>query len=191
MPEKQTKITPEQTKTSITEERITECLTLQKYAKTIARKEFFYNIMSPQVNELVKAMTEFKKVMPELKTDKAAGGRYKYQSLPALLNAVATPLAKAGCTLMQPVQTIGPTTYVITMIMHTSGQYVRSVTAIPEQYAMAGKLVSTSENLQAMGGAITYTKRHTLKAILGIDADEDTDAGAATTYSSRNNYGNQ
>lgn len=166
---------------NFTEERINEITTLQKYARQIAKKNFFYNIMSPQVNELVKALTEFKKSMKEMKTDKAAGGRYKYQSLPALLGAISPTLAKHGCTCMQPVHSIADKTYVITLILHTSGQYIRSVTAVPEKYTMAGKVVITSENLQAMGGALTYTKRHALKSMLGIDADEDTDGNSPYT----------
>jgi hypothetical protein len=163
------------------QEKLRELTDLQSYAKIVAKKEFFYNVMSSQTGELIKAITEFKKEMPDLKTDKAAGGRYKYQSLPALLTAISPLLAKQGCTIMQPVHTIGDTTYVITIIMHNSGQYLRSVTAVPEQYTMIGKMVKTSENLQAMGGALTYTKRHALKSMLGIDADDDNDGNSPYT----------
>jgi len=166
---------------NFTEERLNEITLLQKFARQVAKKEFFYNIMSSQVNELVKAMAEFKKSMPEMKTDKAAGGRYKYQSLPALLSAISPVLAKQGLSCMQPVHTIADKTYVITLILHSSGQYLRSVTAVPEKYTMIGKLVNTNENLQAMGGALTYTKRHALKSMLGIDADEDTDGNSQYT----------
>jgi hypothetical protein len=164
------------------QERLRDLKDLQSHAKTLAKREFFCKTMSTQINELIKAITEFKKNMPDLKTDKSAGARYKYQSLPALLGAITPLLAKNGCTVMQPVHTIGNTTYVITLILHTSGQYIRSVTAIPEQYMMIGKMVKTSENLQAMGGALTYTKRHALKSMLGIDADEDNDGNSPYAY---------
>jgi len=167
-----------------TEERLQELTEVQKYAKQVAKRDFFYSISSPQVNELVKAVVEFKKAIPNLKTDKAAGGRYKYQSLPGLLNAISPALAKQGLSCMQPVHTIADKTYVITMILHTSGQYLRSVTAVPEQYTMINKMVKTNENLQAMGGAITYIKRHALKSMLGIDADEDSDGNSP--YTGRN-----
>jgi len=174
--------------TSSMKERLQELTELQSYAKLVAKREFFYNTMSSKVNELVKAITEFKKTSIDMKTDKAAGGRYKYQSLPALLNTISPTLAKFGCTCMQPVHSLADKTYVITLILHTSGQYIRSVTSIPERYTMAGKVVITNENLQAMGGAITYTKRHALKSMLGIDADEDTDGNSP--YTQRNGYGN-
>lgn len=163
------------------QERLIDVTDIQSYARLIAKKEFFYNIMSPKVNDLVKALVEFKKSMPELKTDKAAGGRYKYQSLPTLLNAISPELAKHGLSCMQPVHSLADKTYVITMILHASGQYIRSITAVPEQYIMVGKMVKTSENLQAMGGALTYTKRHALKSMLGIDADDDNDGNSPYT----------
>lgn len=176
----------EELKLTATEERLKELTALQTYSRQVARKEFLYNLMSPKINELIKAITEFKKDVPELKTDKSAGGRYKYQSLPGLLNAITPGLAKNGCTIMQPVHSVADKTYVITMILHISGQFIKSVTAIPDQYMMAGKMVITKENMQAMGGALTYTKRHALKSLLGIDADEDTDGGA--TYTPRGKY---
>jgi len=166
---------------SFIEERIHELRELQLYAKQIARKDFFYNIMSTKINDIAKALAEFKKAMPELKTDKSAGGRYKYQSLPALLSSISPAMAKHGLSCLQPVHTIADTSYVITMIIHSSGQYLRSATAVPEKYTMAGKVVITKENLQAMGGALTYTKRHALKSMLGIDADEDTDGNSPYT----------
>jgi len=163
------------------EEQIKELNTLQTYARQVAKKDFFYNIMSSKIDLISKAIIDFKKSSIEMKTDKAAGGRYKYQSLPALLNAISTSLAKYGLTCMQPVHSLADKTYVITLILHSSGQYIRSVTAVPERYTMAGKVVITNENLQAMGGALTYTKRHALKSILGIDADEDTDGNSPYT----------
>jgi hypothetical protein len=166
---------------TLTEERIKEILSLTAFSKQIAKKDFFYNLMSPKVDELTKALTEFKKSVPDLKTDKAAGGRYKYQSLPGLLSAITKPLAQHGCTVMQLIHSLGEKTYVITILLHTSGQYIRSVTVVPERYLLGGKLVETAEHLQAKGGALTYTKRHALKSLLGIDADDDTDGGA--TYS--------
>jgi hypothetical protein len=167
-----------ETRISDTESQLKALTALQTYARQIARKEFSYNIMSPQVNELVKSIVEFKKNMPEMKTDKTAGGRYRYQSFPALISAISSDLAKYNISFFQPIHTLGDKTYVISLLLHTSGQYIRSLTIIPDKYTMAGKVINTNENLQAMGGAITYTKRHALKSLLGIDADDDTDGSS-------------
>jgi len=164
---------------------------IKKLARQIAKKDFFFTMMSAKVDELVKALCEWKKDLPEMLTDKMAAGRYKYQTLSALLNAITPGLAEQGVEVMQPVHSISEQTYVVTFVFHSSGQFMRSVTTLPEQYIMAGKLVTTKENLQAMGGAITYTKRHALKSMLGIDADEDTDGNSPYTSNGNSRYSSQ
>lgn len=168
---------------------INEIAALKQYARELAQKNFFYNTNSKKTNEITKALTDFMLNMPKLKTDKSAMGRYKYQSLPAMLDAINPVLAKFGIKCMQPAHTIGGTTYIVTMITHVSGQYFRCVTEIPKEYTMAGKTVRTDQNLQAMGGAQTYIKRYALKSMLGVDADEDTDGGASVQHP-RSQYGN-
>jgi len=74
---------------------------LQEYAKKVATRDFFATLHSKQIEEITKALTLFKLEMPELRTDKAAGGRYRYQSLPGLLTSITSLLAKQGCSVSQ------------------------------------------------------------------------------------------
>lgn len=181
-------IVEEKNDSNLIERLINEITILQKFTKISAKQNFFYDTQSSSIDKITKALTEFILALPKLKTDKSAMGRYKYQSLPTLLEEINPVLAKFGLKALQPPHTLGDKTYIITKITHTSGQYFRCVTAIPNEYTMAGKTVSTVTNLQAMGGAQTYVKRYALKSMLGIDADDDTDGGA--TNQQRNNYGN-
>ncbi len=181
-------IVEEKETSCFTEKLIDEIAILKKYAAKKAKQSFFSDTQSASIDKITKALCEFILELPQLKTDKSAMGRYKYQSLPTLLESVNPVMAKFGLKAMQPPHTLGDKTYIITKIVHTSGQYFRCVTLIPQEYTMAGKTVRTDQNLQAMGGAQTYIKRYALKSILGIDADDDTDGGA--TYQQRNNYGN-
>jgi len=169
----------------ITPKRTTDDLTkLQIYAKAIARKDFLYNLTSPEIGILVKALVEFKKDMPDLKTDKTYAGAFKsrYQSLPCMLNIINPSLAKHSLSIAQPIHTILDTTYIITYLMHTSGQYIKSITALPEQEKSMGKLISLGESQHLRCGCITYLKRHALKSILGVDADDDTDGHYDANY---------
>jgi len=178
-------IYPEQNKpTCFMETIVGELTELQKHAKLEARKHFFYDTRSENIGHLTKALTEFILALPQLKTDKSAMGRYNYQSLTAMLESINPVLAKFGCKCFQPPHTIGDTTYVVTTITHISGQYFRCVTAIPKEYTVGGKVVNTSQNLQALGGAQTYIKRYALKSMLGIDADDDTDGNGIGQQSS-------
>jgi len=157
---------------------------LGKYTKYKAKQDFFFDTRSERIDEITKALTEFILGMPKLRTDKSAMGRYKYQTLSSMLDEINPVLAKFGCKVLQPPHTIDDITYVVTMIVHISGQYFRSITKLPEEYIMAGKLVRTDQNLQALGGAQTYIKRYALKSMLGIDADDDNDGNLDQT---RNN----
>jgi len=172
---------------------VNEIAELKKFSQALANKNFFYDTQSENIDKITKALTEFVLAMPKLTTDKSAMGRYKYQSLPALLDEINPVMAKYGLKALQPPHNIGDTVYIVTKICHVSGQYFRSVTSIPKEYTMAGKTVRTDQNLQAMGGAQTYIKRYALKSMLCIDADEDTDGGVNSTHSSnyppRTSYG--
>ena len=180
-PEK--KSLPERTSGSVSDlaEKLEDIKHLQNQARLIAEKNFFYDTQSREIDKITKALCEFVLALPKLKTDKSAMGRYKYQSLPTMLDAINPVLAKFGCKCLQPPHTIGDTTYIVTKIVHVSGQYFRCVTSIPKEYTMAGRTVRTDQNLQAMGGAQTYIKRYALKSMLCIDADDDTDGNATTS----------
>jgi len=164
---------------------VTEIIALKSYAKEIAENNFFYDTQSKQTDKITKALIEFILALPKLKTNKSAMGRYKYQGLPAMLDDINPVLSKFDLKAMQPPHTVGDTTYIVTKILHTSSQYFRCVTSIPKEYIMAGKIVRTYQSLHAIGGAQTYIKRHALKSMLGIDADEDTDGGATIQPRSR------
>ena len=167
---------------------VKEVQILQKYTQFQVRNSFFYDMQSREVGEITKALVDFIADLPKLKATTNAMGRYKYQTFPELLEAVNPILSKHDIKIMQPPHSIGDGTYIVTKVVHTSGQYFRCVTAIPKEYMMAGKMTKTDENLQAMGGAQTYIKRYALKAMLGIDADEDNDGGG-TIQTPQKTYG--
>lgn len=179
-----TRVDNKKKQTGKEETRITqltnELTELQIYAKKIATKDFFTTTSSHDVTKIIPALVQFKLNLPEMTNDSKVSGdhgttRYRYQSLPGLLRAITVPLAEQGLSPQQSLQTIADKKYIVTIIWHTSGQFLRSVTKITDKYMLIGKLTITEESLQATGGAYTYTKRHALKSILGIDSDDDTD----------------
>jgi hypothetical protein len=96
---------------------------------------------------------------------------YEYETLAAVLDAVRAPLSENGIALLQPPTTRERGVIVLTMLVHTSGQWFRSYLTMP----------CDSGDPQAVGSAITYARRYALKSILGLapdSADED-DAQAA------------
>jgi len=169
---------------TLTEERIKELTTLQVYAKKVAIKDFFTVMMSPTVKEIAKAITEFHSILPPLTTNKktTSGVIYKYQDMPAFLKGITHSLSKCGLSACQGIQAIPSKVddkdYIVTIILHHSGEYIRSVTGLPKR--------DQQKNLAKTLGDCTQIKRHALKSLLGIDADDDTDGGA--TYTQKSNY---
>ena len=97
----------------------------------------------------------------------------RYASLGSLTDAVRPVLARHGLALLQLAGTPEPSKISLsTMLIHSSGEYIRETMTVP----LAG-------NIQQAGGAITYMRRYTLSAMLGIVGDEDDDAEATVAPS--------
>jgi len=65
-----------------------------------------------------------------------------------------------------------------TRLLHTSGQWIASEHPLP----MSGRP-------QEIGSALTYARRYSLSALIGIAADEDDDANAAEKRAAKNGNG--
>ena len=96
----------------------------------------------------------------------AQGHGYKYAPLDEVTKLVNSKLAAAGLSY---VQMPGEGT-LITRLMHSSGEWLEAsmTLAVPQ--------LARGNDAQAYGAALTYARRYALTAMLGIAADEDTDA---------------
>lgn len=96
--------------------------------------------------------------------------RSKYADLSSVLNCVRAVFPKNGLSVMQHPSFQPNLALVETIIMHSSGQWMSSVSSCPLQ----------KQDAQGVGSAITYLRRYSLSAICGI-AQEDDDGNSATT----------
>jgi hypothetical protein len=96
-----------------------------------------------------------------------SGGKYsfKYADLSACAKAAA-PYLKANSLAVTQLINDGK---LITILSHKSGQWIKSSLLLPQQ----------TNDYQSYGSAITYLKRYSYCAILGIVADTDDDANMA------------
>lgn len=78
-------------------------------------------------------------------------------------------LSKHGIALVQYTQIGSAGFYLVTRLMHESGEIIESRYPLPEN----------TEKPQQMGSAITYARRYMMAAICGITAEEDDDGNAA------------
>jgi hypothetical protein len=100
------------------------------------------------------------------------GGSYefRYSTLDHIIEHVRKPLTDNGLWFSQILEGNEAGKYqLVTRLMHSSGQYIESKTPL---------LVQGADN-QQFGSALTYMRRYSLAAMLGLSADEDDDANSA------------
>lgn len=115
---------------------------------------------------LVKAQAEMPVVLFDAKNPFL---KYKYATLGAVVSASKPILAKHGLAIVQfPVSQEGRIG-VTSVLVHESGEYMEhTISLVPE--AQKGTTLT-----QAAGVVITYLRRYSWAAILGMYADEDGD----------------
>lgn len=91
-----------------------------------------------------------------------------YADLNAIRNAAIPVLNGLGIVVMQPTVVIEGKNYVETILLHTSGEFVSSQTAI----------VNDKGTAQAEGSGLSYARRYGLQALLNIGAVDDDAEGA-------------
>ena len=98
--------------------------------------------------------------------------RSKYVQIDGLLAAVRPILSKHGLSVVQSTGGDGQDISVTTEIMHTSGEWIRTDALI---------LKAVKADPQGAGSAVTYGRRYSLSAALGVAWDDDDDGNAAST----------
>lgn len=105
-----------------------------------------------------------------VKTKKGGTYQFEYTDLGGILDEVKPHLSKNGITILQDSYTEmterGNMICVDTSLIHTSGEWMKTEPL----------KIPASQNIQDMGGQITYLKRYSLSAMLGISTEEDDDA---------------
>lgn len=89
----------------------------------------------------------------------------KYATLAAVREAVRNPLARNGLAVCQTLSTSENGVRVTSLLLHSSGQWIRDSLDVP-----VGKF-----DAQGVGSASTYGLRYSLQAITGIAPDDASD----------------
>jgi hypothetical protein len=128
------------------------------------------------MSALAKALLAFQKEAPDLHKDSKAvvptksGGKYEYRylGLDGAMEKIRPLLTKHGLVLIQLPTVLDGKPALRTKLMHESGE--------AEEDTM---LVLGAADPQGQGSALTYARRYSIMAVLGLVADEDDDATAA------------
>jgi len=125
--------------------------------------------MSESIKNLASAQVKVQQEIKDIGKDSQGYG-YNYTSYDALVKYLRPLLTKYGLSFVQmPVGNDGEIG-VQTIYMHTSGEWITSVVKSPIENAKG------MNTYQSVGAAITYFRRYSLSAFVGIASDEDNDA---------------
>ena len=122
---------------------------------------------------LAKARGAFETILKgrEVTVNTKTGGSYKfkYAELSDIHAATDPALTANGLLHSSSILPIRDRLYLITSLMHESGEWLRSY--MP--------LAGPNDGPQAFGSQITYFKRYAISALLGVSSEDDDDGNAA------------
>lgn len=129
---------------------------------------------SEQLNELATALAKAQAEMPAVPMNAVNPFlKNKYADLAEMIRVASPVLAKHGLSIsQQPVSFEGQLVGVTTTLLHTSGQWIEDTISLPLGDEKGKSLA------QVAGSIITYLRRYSYGAIVGLATDEDTDGNA-------------
>ena len=127
---------------------------------------------------LAKAQGEFAPIAKNraVKIQMKSGGsfNFKYADLEATINATRPALSKNGLSVIQPICD----DKLLTIITHSSGQYIESSMPLPAQIG---------DDPKQYGAKISYLRRYAYQSLVCVMADDDLDEDGNGI--DNNNYG--
>lgn len=120
---------------------------------------------SSAIQKIVPALLKSQLSMGDASKD-AKNPYYKssYADLNAVREAVMPALATNNIGVFQPTITLNGAMFVRTLLLHESGEYISSDTAI---------VVAKQNDPQALGSAISYARRYGLQSLMNCGAVDD------------------
>lgn len=134
------------------------------------------NHRSTELNELSKAMSLAQaEIKVAVKDSDNPFFKSKYANLKAVIETSRPALCKNGLSVMQQIipNENGQDT-LVTMLCHTSGQWISSQM----------RIAPAKTDVQSLGSYITYLRRYSYAALIGVyDGDEDDDGNTCSLAS--------
>jgi len=125
---------------------------------------------SENINELAAALSKAQgEMQAAIKDSVNPFFKSKYADLGSVWDAARPVLSKNGLCIMQTTEMAGDKIVMVTTLAHTSGQWMKSY--LP--------LNPAKNDSQGIGAAITYLRRYSLSALVGVVCDEDDDGETA------------
>jgi hypothetical protein len=137
---------------------------------------------SEQINELAVALCRAQATVKHaLKDSSNPFFKSNYADLGSVWDACREALVANGLAVTQTMDVDGDRTMLVTTLMHTSGQWIDG----------RALLTPVKNDPQGMGSAITYMRRYSLAAIVGVVADDEDDDGNNASGKGKTATGNR
>lgn len=135
---------------------------------------------SEQIGDLAAALAKAQgEIKSAMKGKENPFYKSSYADLACVMEACRAPLSKHGLAILQSTQYDGDAKWIETVLAHSSGQWISS------RYPVK----PVKDDPQGLGSAITYARRYSLMALVGIVAeDEDDDGNAASGKNGNGNH---
>ena len=142
------------------------------------------NYQSEQIDQLATALAAAQaELEPAEKNSSNPHLKSRYADLTSIYTAIRAVLPKHGLSV---VQTMMPNSenkaHVRTTLMHISGQWIAGECILPSD---------KQNGVQGIGSAITYARRYSLSAIVGVVSEEDDDGAGAMPQKGSTTRGQQ
>lgn len=122
-------------------------------------------VMTSSIDQLAPAILAAKKKMTNaVKDAKNPFFKSKFADLNSVREASEPALAEEGISVLQPMVQKDGKTYIRTMLLHTSGQFLASDTEV---------VCAKQNDPQAYGSAISYARRYGLQALVSLGAEDN------------------
>lgn len=123
---------------------------------------------SEQINELASALAKCQAEMkPAIKDSLNPFFKSKYSDLTSVWDSCREPMTKNGLSVTQTMEETETRFQLVTTLLHSSGQWIRSIFPILVQ----------KQDAQSYGSACSYARRYALSAIVGCTTDDADDDG--------------
>ena len=144
---------------------------------------------SEKINELALALSRFQgRAINPFKGKK--GNNYMYSDLSDVLDVIREGLQEYELAVTQFPFSAAGTAGVETILMHSSGQWISNEISTEVKVPMSKGGAPLMSPAQAAGSVITYFRRYSLAAVLGLAQDDDDAAMQVTKQqqASRSNF---
>ena len=133
---------------------------------------------SESIAKIASALVKAQSIMGNaIKDAKNPFFKSSYANLNAVREAVLPAMNANGISVLQPTVQVDGKSFVETVLLHESGEFISSLTEV---------IVSKANDAQQQGSGISYARRYGLQSLANISAEDDDGEAAVGRGNSRN-----